>query len=129
MMPELTKGFLRTSRASSAPGPAADHVKNGTTRRRALYAAIVIAVIVVGGAGYVLIADSGWGSSARPNRFANGAFEAGDLQGWQAVPPYLPTVESSNVAKGPPTQRASRRLPTTPTSRARASRSGRAAAS
>jgi hypothetical protein len=67
------------------------------TRRRAVAAVAIIAVLVVGTA-YVLVADSG--SSARPNLLANGGFEAGDLGGWQTVPPYLPAVESSIVAKG-----------------------------
>jgi len=89
---------LQAFRASPAPGPVAGHVKKRITRRRAVAAVAVIAVLVVGGAAYVLITDSG--SSARPNLFANGAFQTGDLRGWQAVPPYLPVVESSNIAKG-----------------------------
>ena len=96
-MPKLEEGFLQAFRASSALGPAVGHAKKRITRRRAVAAAIIIAVLVVG-TGYILITDSG--SSARPNLLANGGFEAGDLRGWQTVPPYLPTVESSIVAKG-----------------------------
>jgi hypothetical protein len=91
----LREGFSHAFRASSAPGPAANQVKKRITIRWAVAAAAVIIVLVVGGAAYVLIADSG--SSAKPNLLANGAFETGDLQGWQTVPPYLPTVESSVV--------------------------------
>jgi hypothetical protein len=94
----LRRGFLRALRASPAPGPAAVvQGKRRITRPRAAAAIAIIAVLVVG-AGYVLVTDSG--SSARPNLFANGGFETGDLHGWQTVPPYLPTVESSIVPKG-----------------------------
>jgi hypothetical protein len=89
------RGFLQIFRASPAPGPPAGHGKARITGRWA--AATVIAVLVAG-AGYVLVADSG--SAARPNLLANGGFETGDLQGWQTVPPYLPAVESSIVAQG-----------------------------
>ena len=88
---------MQACRASSALGPAAGPVTKRITRRRAAVAAAIIVVLVVG-AGYVLVADSG--SFPRPNLFTNGDFGTGDLQGWQTVPPYLPTVESSIVAKG-----------------------------
>jgi len=93
----LRMAFLRTFRASSAPGPAAVPVKKRANRRRAASAAIIVGVLVVGTA-YVLVADSG--SSARPDLLSNGGFQSGDLRGWQTVPPYLPAVESSIVAKG-----------------------------
>jgi hypothetical protein len=66
------------------------------SRRRGVAAAAIIAVLVVGGAGYLLLT----GPSPAPNLLADGGFETGTLQGWQAVPPYLPAVEASNVAKG-----------------------------
>jgi len=94
----LREGFSQTFRASSALDPTADHAKKRIARRRAVAVAAIIAVLVVGGTGYVLVTDSG--SSPEPNLLANGAFETGDLQGWQAIPPYLPTVESSVVANG-----------------------------
>ena len=87
---------MQAFRASSAPGPAAVQAKKRVTRRRA--AAIAIIAVLMVGTAYVLVADSG--PAARPNLFANGGFATGDLQGWQTVPPYLPTVESSMVPKG-----------------------------
>jgi hypothetical protein len=94
----LRRVFLQRFRASSAPGPAVGPGKKRITRRRAAVAAAAIVAVLVVGAGYVLVADSG--SSAGPNLFANGGFETGDLGGWQTVPPYLPTVGSSTVPNG-----------------------------
>jgi hypothetical protein len=93
---------LKTFRASSEPPPtpsAASPVQKGVMRGRAVVAAFVIVVLAIGGIAYVVVTDSA--SAARPpNLFANGGFETGNLQGWQTVPPYLPIVESSIVAKG-----------------------------
>ena len=93
---------MKTLRASSEPPQtpsAASPVQKGVGRGRAVVAAVVIVVLAIGGIAYVVVTDSA--SAARPpNLFANGGFEAGNLQGWQTVPPYLPTVESSIVAKG-----------------------------
>ncbi len=93
----MRRGFLQSFLAGWAPDPAAGHGKKRITRRRAAAAAAIVAALVVG-AGYVLVADSD--SSASANLFANGGFGTGDLRGWQTVPPYLPAVESSIVAKG-----------------------------
>jgi len=97
--PDLKEGFLEAFRASSDPPTpsAASPVQKGGTRGRAVVAAVVIVVLAIGGIGYVLVTDS---ASAPSNLFANGGFETGNLQGWHTVPPYLPTVESSMVAKG-----------------------------
>lgn len=97
--PNLRKGLLHAFHASPAPPPASILAKKPFTRRWAvIVAAVIIAALVVGGAAYVLVTDSG--PSARPDLLVNGAFETGSLQGWQTVPPYVPAVESSNVARG-----------------------------
>jgi len=97
----LNEGFLKTFRASSEPPPptpsAASPVQKGATRGRAVVAAVVIVILVIGGIAYVVVTDS---ATAPSNLFANGGFETGNLRGWQTVPPYLPAVESSIVAKG-----------------------------
>jgi len=97
--PRLEGGFLKAFRASSEPPTpsAAGPVQEGVTRGRAAVAAVVIVVLVVGGIGYFVFTDS---AARPPDVLANGGFETGSLQGWQTVPPYLPTVESSIVAKG-----------------------------
>jgi hypothetical protein len=97
----LKEGFLKTFRASPEPPPpspsAASPIQKGGTRGRAVVAIVVILVLVIGGIAFV-VTDL---SAARPpNLFANGGFQTGNLQGWQTVPPYLPTVESSMVEKG-----------------------------
>ena len=92
------KSFLAGSEPPPTPS-AASLLQKGVTRGRAVVAAVVIVVLAIGGIGYVVVTDSA--SPARPpSLFANGGFETGNLQGWQTVPPYLPTVESSIVAEG-----------------------------
>jgi hypothetical protein len=91
---------LKTFRDSSEPPPtppAPSPVEKGVMRGRAVVAVFVIVVVAIGGIAYVVVTDS---AARPPNLFANGGFERGNLQGWQTVPPYLPTVESSIVAKG-----------------------------
>lgn len=90
------KAFRESSGSPSTP-PAASPVPKGANRSRAIVAVIIIVVLAIGGIGYVVLT----GSAARPpNLLANGGFETGSLQGWQTVPPYVPVVESSTVAKG-----------------------------
>ncbi len=85
--------FSRTLPASAPP------VQRGIRPRTAIIVAVVIIVLAVAGIEYIFV--TGEGPFFRPpNLLANGGFHSGDLQGWQSVPPYLPAVESSVVARG-----------------------------
>lgn len=92
---------MKAFRASSEPPPtpsAAGPVQNRVPRSRAVVAVVIIVVVLaIGGIGYVVYTDS---AARSPNLLANGGFETGNLQGWQTVPPYVPTVESSTAARG-----------------------------
>ncbi len=85
--------FSRTLAASSPP------VRREIKPRQAIVVGVVIIVLAFAGAAYIFA--TGQGPFFRPpNLLANGGFSAGNIQGWQSVPPYLPTVESSVVASG-----------------------------
>jgi hypothetical protein len=66
--------------------------------------AIILVALVIGAVGYVPVNDSSSSSittsAPSANLLTNGGFETGNLQGWQSIPPYIPTVESAVVENG-----------------------------
>lgn len=90
---------MKAFRASSEPqtSSAASPVQKSRRGGKVVVAVVIIVLIATGGIGYAVLTNS---AARPPNLLANGGFETGSLQGWQTVPPYVPAVESSTVAKG-----------------------------
>jgi hypothetical protein len=75
--------------------------------------AVILVVVMVGGIiGYALTRGSASSPERPVNLLTNGGFETGNLQGWQTVPPHLPTVESSVVENGSSSYAARFQTPT-----------------
>jgi hypothetical protein len=64
----------------------------------------MVVAFVIGAVGYVPVnnfsSSSITTSAPSANLLTNGGFETGNLQGWQSIPPYIPTIESAVVENG-----------------------------